>query len=617
MTNPGASLEDLTGALHVLRSAVSEASYPLPLPSAAGASATAQAVAAQVDDHALPRLGRLDAPLLVVVGGPTGAGKSTLINSLIRAPASEAGVLRPTTRAPVLVCNAADAAWFRGDRILPRHTRTSGPATGPDHLRVVTAPALPAGCAFLDTPDIDSVVHANRAAAGTLLGAADLWLFVTTAARYADAVPWDVLRAARDRGAVVALVLNRTAPDAMTEVAGYLTEMLQLHAIGGTPLFVLPETTPDGHGLLPEAVVAQVSSWFDALTGNTRARSAVVGQSLDGALATLPTAVAQIASAVDEQVVAAEALAEQVGVAYGAARASVEGAVRDGTLAQGEVLARWRAFVDSPEWRLRPSLVGRARQWWTTIVSGSPRAGRHLVAAVESSLTALVRSTIVTAGEQTYRSWRLDAAGNALLGPDAGPDLSVPAATSAQPGGTEDQVGRLVRQWRRDVRELIRHEAAGGSGRGWSPAVTAALPKVLVGAIARDLPAAAGEPDPPLAKRAREELLDRIWVLFDAEAARYLDRLAGVLMDRRQGRRLRDAAAQVERARDALATILAEEPEPEASAEPSGGPESMASPESLASPESPARAGSKSGKGARRSRRKRGGRTTRPAEAGT
>jgi hypothetical protein len=31
---------------------------------------------------------------------------------------------------------------------------------------------------------------ANHDLAALLLGAADLWLFVTTAVRYADAVPW-------------------------------------------------------------------------------------------------------------------------------------------------------------------------------------------------------------------------------------------------------------------------------------------------------------------------------------------------------------------------------------------------------------------------------------------
>ena len=49
----------------------------------------------------------------------------------------------------------------------------------------------------------------NRALANQLLTAADGWLFVTTALRYADAVPWEFLRAARDRGTAMSVVLNR------------------------------------------------------------------------------------------------------------------------------------------------------------------------------------------------------------------------------------------------------------------------------------------------------------------------------------------------------------------------------------------------------------------------
>ena len=56
---------------------------------------------------------------------------------------------------------------------------------------------IPPGLAILDAPDIDSVVAENRQLAAQLLAAADLWLFVTSAARYADAVPWDFLSGRR------------------------------------------------------------------------------------------------------------------------------------------------------------------------------------------------------------------------------------------------------------------------------------------------------------------------------------------------------------------------------------------------------------------------------------
>ena len=123
--------DSLPGALTGLRAAIGATRYPLALPSAKSARHTATALTDQLDDYLLPRLARLDAPLLVVVGGSTGAGKSTLVNSLVKARVSAAGVLRPTTRSPVLVCNPADAAWFRQGDLLPGLTRTTEPSEDP------------------------------------------------------------------------------------------------------------------------------------------------------------------------------------------------------------------------------------------------------------------------------------------------------------------------------------------------------------------------------------------------------------------------------------------------------------------------------------------------------
>src|SRR3712207_1134201 len=160
----------------------------------------------------------MDAPLLMVVGGSTGAGKSTLVNSLVGEDVSKAGVLRPTTRAPVLVCHTGDVDWFSGDRVLPDLARTIGRTAAPPGLQLVPTDAMQPGLALLDAPDIGSVVEANRPLARQLRAAADAWLFVTTAARYADAVPWELLQAARERGTALSLVLNRLPAGADEEI---------------------------------------------------------------------------------------------------------------------------------------------------------------------------------------------------------------------------------------------------------------------------------------------------------------------------------------------------------------------------------------------------------------
>jgi GTPase Era involved in 16S rRNA processing len=174
------------------------------------------------------------APLLAVIGGPTGAGKSTLVNSLVRAPVSATGFLRPTTRTPVLVCHPR--SWAR----VHRH-----------NLVAIQAPALPQGVALIDAPDINSIDQANRDLSNELFDDADLWLFVTTAARYADAEAWRHLRAAQQRKVDLAVVLDRVPPRAVEEILPHLNELLG----EPVPLFVVPDSELDRQGMLPDRVV--------------------------------------------------------------------------------------------------------------------------------------------------------------------------------------------------------------------------------------------------------------------------------------------------------------------------------------------------------------------------
>src|SRR3954453_6336926 len=116
---------DLAGALAALRDRVAGLRLGLATAGADAARVAQAELVGQVDDYLLTRLRRIDAPLLAVGGGSTGAGKSTLVNSLVGAVVSRAGWLRPTTRGPVLVCNPADASWFADDRVLPDLPRTT------------------------------------------------------------------------------------------------------------------------------------------------------------------------------------------------------------------------------------------------------------------------------------------------------------------------------------------------------------------------------------------------------------------------------------------------------------------------------------------------------------
>ena len=80
--------------------------------------------------------------MLAVVGGSTGAGKSTLVNSVLRERVTRSGVLRPTTRSPVLVHHPDDRGWFEGDRVLPSLARVTGGEASPSISKVLERAAI-------------------------------------------------------------------------------------------------------------------------------------------------------------------------------------------------------------------------------------------------------------------------------------------------------------------------------------------------------------------------------------------------------------------------------------------------------------------------------------------
>lgn len=180
---------------------------------AQGSRSDAQRALRRLQDVVLPRLEDADAPLLIVVGGSTGSGKSTLVNSLLGRNVSRTGAVRPTTRRPVLVCAQSSRAWFMSDRVLPRLAKHVG--VGGDSLDAVTITVddkVWPGVGILDAPDIDSVEEGNRRLAAELLDGADLWVFVTSAARYADAVAWKHLEDAATVACVSRLFSTECQP---------------------------------------------------------------------------------------------------------------------------------------------------------------------------------------------------------------------------------------------------------------------------------------------------------------------------------------------------------------------------------------------------------------------
>ena len=558
---------DLLGALVRMREVLAETQLPLDVPGVDQARAARQEMVDQLEDYVLPRLIQLDAPLLAVVGGSTGAGKSTLVNSLVGAMVSQPGVLRPTTRSPVLVHNPADASWFDEERILPDLERTSRSTADPGALQLVSVAAVPPGLAILDAPDIDSVEKQNRRLASQLLAAADLWLFVTSAARYADQVPWEFLKAAAERSTAVAVVLDRTPPQSVDEVAGHLARMLATHGLGNSPLFTVAESPVDEQGLLPPSAVQPIRDWLHSLAADSTARSAVVRQTLDGAVRSLSRRTLALADAAAAQTDTAQRLRLDAERAYADAVRAVDVATQDGTMLRGEVLARWQEFVGTGELlRSLEERIGRLRDRLVAMVRGQPQTAQQVRVAVESGLETLILEHAEAAAERAEESWRSLTAGQRLL-ETAGRDLG--RASRDLRAKTE----RAVREWQQGVLDLVRSEgserratarvlAYGVNGLGVALMVvvfahTAGLTGAEVGVAGgtavigqRILEAVFGDQAVRrLAELARIDLRERVEALFAEEHARYLDLLDRSPVDPSAAERLRAVSRDVDDAR--------------------------------------------------------------------
>lgn len=170
--------------------------------------ATRDRLARSIRTYLIPRVSGEEVPLTVVFAGPTGSGKSTLINSLSGLDISETGPIRPTTTGPVVLASI---------RYAPGFEQISGVGC---EVLVGAAPILD-DVALVDTPDIDSTSVRNRATAEILIDNADIVVFVTSVLRYADMVPWEVLRRAISRGAPVIHVLNRITASSAGAVADF------------------------------------------------------------------------------------------------------------------------------------------------------------------------------------------------------------------------------------------------------------------------------------------------------------------------------------------------------------------------------------------------------------
>ncbi len=573
----------LEAALLNLRKRIAAIPLVFEIPGAAEVKTERTKLLSQIDDYLLPRVRRSAAPVLVALVGSTGAGKSTLVNSIVGVHVSATGVRRPTTNSPVLACHPDDIDWFAENNFLPTlpRVRQEGLARpGRDGLLVLAASeGMPRGIALLDTPDIDSVVQAHHEFAYKFLDASDLWLFMTSASRYADGPVWEVLQHARDRRASLGVVLSRVPQAHRAELVGHFSAMLDANGIAAENRFVIPEI-PLIDGMLPPDAYQPVRDWLADTAARADRRVAVLTQTMSGVLDTFKTRVPSMAAHVEAQVVLSGELRRSAEAAYERAFAEAGAGLRNGTLLGGEVLARWQDCMVGGD--LFPRRGGKPKG----PKAGAGRKGRRarrgqsrpvaLNASLRSALESFIVSITDRAAEHVDSHWRANSAGAVLLADavaerargerakqifesafGSGGTAGNPAegGQGAPPGTSFSRsapdlpmrAARAVGAWQDHLTRLVEAEGFRPAAKKASFDEEALSLVVLVAMLGADAPGADAPATGPegtsidteprrlltsvfgaamlteILTRARTDLLDRVRLLLDEELVRFVE----------------------------------------------------------------------------------------------
>lgn len=426
----------------------------------------------RLQDVVLPRLEDADAPVLVVVGGSTGSGKSTLVNSLLGRNVSRAGAVRPTTRRPVLICSPQAREWFMSERVLPRLAKSLG--TGGESLDAITIAVeetLWPAVGIVDAPDIDSVEDGNRRLAGELLDGADLWVFVTTAARYADAVAWKHLEEAASRGLRIAVVLNRVPAGAEQEIREDLAALAQRRGLGEVTIYTVEEQ-PLIDGRLPVQAIAPIGAYLEGIGRDAEERAAIVRRSLSGAVASSLEEASRSLEAARERHRAFESASQDIAQLVASYAREVAFSSSDDVL-RGEVSSRIAEVLGS--WDMTKT-VSRVFAGIGSRLKGAIRGQAAPDVQVQRDLTGGLAQRLA---DQYHRAWQ-EALRRARPLVDTGSmdELLNVDATA--------QLARVTaQQWTREVTEIVREQAESSrvSGRMIAGGINVVTVSLMVAAF--------------------------------------------------------------------------------------------------------------------------------------
>ncbi|MGI8906717.1 MAG: GTPase [Candidatus Sumerlaeaceae bacterium] len=182
-----------------------------------------------IQEATVARLENPQSPLLtVLLLGPTGAGKSELLNALAGARIAQSHYLRPTTTRPTIYAHASITI-----EQLSQYAELLGEIAAQPGAFVTHQQDALREKILIDAPDIDSFRTEHRDTLMTLLPIVDVALYVVTPFSYKDNLGWDTVLRQRGRRAF-AFVINKWdaegKPDAQPsaiQADGDLEQLLQ------------------------------------------------------------------------------------------------------------------------------------------------------------------------------------------------------------------------------------------------------------------------------------------------------------------------------------------------------------------------------------------------------
>lgn len=448
---------DLRAALDRLAEAVEGAAFSFPADAQVERLAERDHASRLFRDYLIDRLGDLSSPLVVAVFGPTGSGKSTIVNALAGREISPVGVVRPTTRAPVVWCRSGGGDRYTGGAF-------AGAVVVEDRHPLLEALTL------VDTPDLDSYEVENRARAERVLSVADAGVFVTTPQRYADAVPWEVMRRLAGRGLPVTFVMNRLARRSSGSLVdfGAIVRREGVADLSHDDMVAVHEQRRDTP-VLARSAVKRLSEVLEVLAVE---RDVVLMASIDGAIADGVVRAGWVVEQVGSQASEAASLQRVVEEAYTSQIADIESHLSQGNLVRSEVVGRWQRLIGVSDLATVISRgVGRVRDVFR------PRSvPRVLDAEVNTELVAMVVTRAQRAVNAIVNAWEIDPAGTRLLD-----------AALRRPGeATADRAAEEIQAWLDSLIDLVKQQGKGRFrvARAASIGVNAAASVLLVSVFA-------------------------------------------------------------------------------------------------------------------------------------